>query len=139
MAKFIEVLKDGLTVQGRVTRAGQRVQVKDEFNALSKKAQVDRWGVPRYREISRADFEGTGGEVKGEEPEADAPVANNEEAAVEPVADENPYAEFDGLNAEDTLALAAGLDESELAGFIAYEMAGANRKTVLDALGAGGE
>jgi hypothetical protein len=134
MAQFIEALTNGLTVQGRVLRSGQRVQVSDAFPVASKRDQVKRWGAPRYKEISRGDYEGSGGEVKGEEE-----VAVTQEPVTEPEAPADPFAAFDGLNVEETLALAATLDEADLAGFIAHEQENANRKSVLAALGVVGD
>lgn len=130
MAKFVEALVDGLTVQGRVLRAGQRSQVRDEFPMQSKRDQTKRWGAPRYREISRSDYESAGGSVIVEEIE-EKPVITEDN----PPVDGGPFAEFDGLNVEDTLAKAAELDESEIAAFIVHEQEGANRKSVLAALG----
>lgn len=136
MAKFIEVLTDGLTVQGRVQRAGARVQVREDFPVVTKKSQTKRWGSPRYREITRADFENSGGEVEEDLVFTDD-TESSEDAGVEEVV--NPFAAFEGKNVDETLQLAMALSEDELAAFIVYERENANRISVLQALGAGGE
>lgn len=138
MAKFIEVLKTGLTVRNGVRRSGDRVQVPEDFPLISKKDQTKRWGAPRYREITRADFENVGGKVVNDEAPAEEPAVEVDEAPAE-VVTENPFAVFDGLNVEDTLILAADFSDEELAAFVAYEAAGENRKGVLEPLGFGAE
>jgi hypothetical protein len=98
---------------------------------ISKKEQTKKWGAPRYREITRADFEATGGKVLGEE---EAPV----EEPVAEVFEVEPAGKFEGLvglNVEDTLQAVAGFDEEELAEFIVFEQANENRKGVLEPLG----
>ncbi len=145
MAKFIEVLKDGLTVQGVVRYAGERCQVRDVFPLKSKKNQTKKWGAPRYRQITEADFTGTGGEIV--EDDAVAPVADpagdaGEEAAAEAtevVTPEDKFAGVAGLNVEDTLLAVSGFSEEDLAEFIAFEQAGQARSGVLEPLGVGGE
>lgn len=154
MAKFIEVLHRGLTVQGRVCNAGQRVQVRDSFPMASKKEQAERWGAPRYRQISRADFEAVGGSVKAEPApaagvvkaeakeaakEAETPAAAAASAEVTETTEttEDQFAAFDGLNVEDTLQKAADLSEDALQAFIAWEQTGQARKGVLVPLGVG--
>lgn len=137
MAKFIEVLETGLTVRNAVRRAGDRVQVPDDFPLTSKRKQTKRWGAPRYREISREDYEGTGGKVLDNEiPEvAEIPEAPVVEEAVEV----SKFPELEGLNAEATLAAVVGFSDAEMADFVAFEVAGENRKSVLEPLGYGTE
>lgn len=138
MSKFIEVLHTGLTVQGRVCISGQRVQVRDEFPMQSKKKQAARWGAPRYRQITRADFEASGGAVLGGEEEPAAEPAEPTTTTTETVP-EDKFARFAELNVEDTLQAAAELTEEALAEFVLWEQAGQARKGVLGPLGAGGE
>lgn len=130
MPKFIESLTDGLTMRGRVLRAGQRIQVESDRELLSKREQTKRWGKPRYRQITESDFEAAGGTVKDDEAEAAPaePTAEVEEPAGE-------FAEFEGLNVEETLEKAAELDEEALGRFIQHEQATENRKGVLQPLG----
>jgi len=129
MTQFIEVLRTGMTVAGMVRRAGAQVQVSDAFKIESKKKQVKRWGQPRYREISRADFTSTGQQVLQNDPDA---------VEAEPVAEapalEGSFAELDGLNVEDTLAAVATFGDEKLASFIEFEKATSNRVGVLGAL-----
>lgn len=129
MAKYIEVLRDGLTVKGRVQPSGARVQVPEDFPIMKKKDQVARWGQPRYRQITQSDFEGVGGVVVPDPPADEAPQGEEEEVAVQ------PFAAFEGLNVEDTLALAAELPDDQLSAFITFETEGENRKSVLEPLG----
>lgn len=149
MAKFIEVLETGLTVQGKVCRAGEFRQVHDEYPILSKKAQAKRWKKPRYREVTRADFEGQGGAVKGEdaheaqEPQsapASAGAQKKETKAAEKPqgGSEEPFAALAGLNVEDTLQAVSEMDEAGQAAFIVWEQANQNRKGVLEPLGVEG-
>ncbi len=147
MSKFIEVLKDGLTVQGKVCMAGERRQVRDDFPLKGKKAQAKMWGAPRYRAITRADFEGTGGKIIDDEPAApegsdDDRVSLDDHVLAAAAGDEgttetteDKFASFAELNVEDTLQAAAGLSEDDLAEFIVHEQAGEARKTVLESLG----
>jgi len=132
--QFIEVLRDGLTVSGTVRRAGDRVQTRSGFKGMGKKAQTKRWGSPRYREITRADFEAVGGEVQETEV-TEAP----ESAEVAPVEVEDKFASLADLNIEDTLMAVSEFSEGELAEFVAYEVRGQNRKGVLEPLGFGAE
>lgn len=150
MAKFIEVLRDGLTVSGKVCQAGERVQVREDFPLVSKKKQSKR-GAPRYRQITEADFKGTGGEVAEEgslltpAPEAvGQPVEGDEDTTVEDIAvetitAEDKFAAVAGLNIEDTLFAVSAFSEDDLAEFIAYEQAGQARVGVLEPLGIGDE
>ena len=148
MSKFIEALIDGLTIQGRVVRAGQRVQVRDSFPMASKKVQAQRWGAPRYRQVTREDFENVGGEVKQDDPspdgglttakaEAESPEAPAESPEVTETTEttEDRFAAFEELNVEDTLQMASELSEEGLTAFIAWEQAGQARKGVLTPLG----
>lgn len=140
MAKFLEVLTDGLTVSGRVQPAGARVQVSEDFPLLSKKDQSKRWGAPRYREITQADFTGSGGAVTGEESVAEpAEVEEVVEVEEAEVTTEDKFAFLAGANVEDTLAAAAEFSDEDLAEFIAFEQAGKNRAGVLGPLGVSSE
>lgn len=127
MAHYLEVLIDGLTVERKVQMAGTRVQVSEDFPLTSKRNQVKRWGKPRYKEITQADFEGSGGVV---DPDLDA---DDDDEGQED--EQSPFQVLDGLPVEATLEAVAGFDEAQLAEFIAYEQAGANRVGVLRALG----
>lgn len=137
MAQFVEVLRTGLTMRSQVRRAGDRVQLTYEFNLLSKKAQVQKWGAPRYRKITREDFEGGGGKVLHNDPNPAPEVPEVPEVATGEKVEtpSNPFAAFEDKNVEETLALAAELSESDLEAFIAYEQEGAGRVGVLMALG----
>ncbi len=132
--KFIEVLKDGLTVERTVRMAGDRIQVTDAFKVLSKKKQAKLWGAPRYREITQADFEGTGGEIVVTGYEEDEDEVQEVEAMI---VEENPFVVMDGLDVEATLEAAVNFTDEQTAAFIEYERDNANRVSVLDALGAG--
>jgi hypothetical protein len=137
--KFIEVLRDGLTVERKVHMAGDRIQVTGAFNVVSKKKQVKRWGAPRYREITRADFEGVGGKIVNPEPEDEAQEDVPGEVVVEDVPGEVPenyFAALDGLDVEETLVVAANFTDEQTAAFIVYEQEGENRLEVLNALSA---
>lgn len=150
MAKFVEVLKDGLTLAGAVRLAGARVQVSEDLSLLSKKKQVKRWGAPRYRQITEADFTGVGGELAdegslitpipegvGQPVEEDkADEGTKVETTITP---EDKFAAVSGLNIEDTLLAVSAFSEADLAEFIAYESAGQARVGVLEPLGVGGE
>ncbi len=142
MAKFIEALVNGLTIQGRVVRAGQRVQVRDSFPMASKKVQAQRWGAPRYRQVTREDFENVGGEVKFDDPSPDGGLTTPKDETPETPevtetteTTEDRFAAFEALNVEDTLQMASELSEEGLTAFIAWEQAGQARKGVLTPLG----
>ncbi len=132
MAQYLEVLRDGLTVERKVQMAGTRVQVSEDFNTMTKRQQVKRWGKPRYKIITRADFLASGGV-----PSFDEDDESDEDEAVDQVS--SPFAVLDGLPVEATLEAVAGFDEEQLAAFIAYEQDGPARVGVLRALGVGVE
>ena len=134
MAKFIEVLQDGLTVERKVCRAGQRLQVTSAFDIKSKKAQAKRWGAPRYREITKADYEGVGGVVVAEEEVVEAPEVAEAPEPVE-VAPESEFEALEGLNVQDTLEAVSGFSDEQTEAFIRFEKEGQNRSSVLNALG----
>lgn len=136
MAKtYVEVLADGLTLGGAVRRAGDAVAV-DDLEPQSKKDQVERWGEPRYRKISQKEFEERGG-VEGESLGAFAAEATAAEE--EPASGGAPEDEFAGLedeNVDETLSAVAEFDDETTARFIKWEQENANRKGVLEPLGA---
>ncbi len=146
MSKFVEVLVTGLTVASQVRMAGEFVQVPDSFEIQGKRKQVQRWGHPKYHEVTRREFLDQGG-TELEIDEATAPFTKTPEAPETPQDDAGgdagvpvtPFMAFDGLNVEDTLSLAAGLDEDALTAFISHEKNGENRSGVLGPLGAGSE
>ncbi len=140
MAKYIEILKTGLTVARKVQVAGARVQVSDDFPIQSKKEQVARWGIPRYREITEEDFIDSGGVVKGAIPAGmfitPAEVAAAQEPAevpAEALVDEL-FAPLVGLNVDETLQAVATFDDEQMAKFILWEQSNQARVGVLRAL-----
>ena len=66
--KYIEVLATGVTVQGGVRVAGECVEVRDDFPIESKKDQAARWGAPRYKTISKGEYETRTGKVAVDSP-----------------------------------------------------------------------
>lgn len=143
MANFIEVLRDGLTVERTVRRSGDRVQVQDTFSIVSKKAQAKRWGKPRYREITRTDFLATGGSVVGEDEPSEEPVQTADDrvpdAPAEVIEVVNQFEALEGLNVEDTLKAIADFSDEKISDFVEYEVSGQARVTLLEALGFGAE
>ena len=130
MAHYLEVLIDGLTVERKVQMAGTRVQVSEDFNLMTKRKQVKRWGKPRYKMITRGDFLASGGIPSFDEDDEDDEGDEGEQAEDS----QSPFQVLDGLPVEATLEAVAGFGEDQLAEFIAYERAGANRVGVLRAL-----
>ncbi len=122
MAKYIEVLKDGLTVARKVQMAGARVQLSHDFPLQTKKEQTARWGAPRYREITEEDFIGTGGVVKGAVP-AGMFVTPAETAAA--AAEEVPEPEDISEEEAAAIAEAAEVPEPEAGEVPGAEAAGA--------------
>lgn len=157
--KFIEVLQDAVTVRGAVRRAGEVVQMPEEFETLSKRDQVKRWGKPRYRVISEDEYAERGGDTRGVPAElasAEQELASKQSAenasesaddesqgAQEPEAQteasDDEFAAFLDVNVDDTLEAIAQFDEATLTRFIAWEKDNQNRKGVLEPLGASPE
>jgi hypothetical protein len=126
---YIEILEDGVTLSQSVRRAGDLVAVTD-FVPQSKSAQVERWGSPRYKQVSQKEFNDRGGNP--EEGLSGAFVVPGEGTS-------EPVGEFDVLsdsNIVDTLSAVASFDDETVARFVVWEKAGANRKGVLEPLGA---
>lgn len=130
--QYVEILADGITMRGSVRMAGQLVAVPDEVPLQAKSKQVERWGSPRYKKISKAEFEDRGGsEDPGGAPEFTTGVSRDRAAA-----SGDEFAILDGKNVEATLAIVADFDDAQTQRFIRWEQENANRKTVLEALGA---
>lgn len=137
---YLEILKDGLTVGSSVRVAGDLVRVPDDFNVLSKSAQVERWGAPRYKEISEKEFEERGGKAADAAvpfaPPPEVPPGPSPQPSAQAEKSVDEFGDFDGLNVDATLSRVAQFDDEKVARFIAWEKSGKARKTVLGPLGA---
>ena len=141
MSKFVEVLVTGLTVHSQVRKAGEFVQVPDDFVIQSKRKQVKRWGHPKLHEVTKTEFEAQGGIVLDidDAPESEAPKAPEKPKASTGGASDttvDPFAALEGLDVQDTLSAVSQFGEDDLASFIVHEKNGANRAGVLGPLGA---
>lgn len=134
---YVEVLKTGLTIGGKVRREGEVVSAPD-FEPQSKSDQVKRWGEPRYKQISQAEFAERGG--RDDEPAVtfDIPPAEEPTKVIEKTsASADEFADFEGLNVQATLDRVASFDDAKTARFVQWEKGRENpRKTVLGPLGA---
>jgi len=141
---YIESLREGLTIRGRVLSAGQVVGLHN-FTPRSAAEQVNMFGKPLYRVVPEEAAKARGASTlahphpqsqpKARKPKEAAPAAD---ITLEPEA--APAGEFDvlvGRNVAETLAAVAGLDDDGVARFLEWERANANRSTVLSAFGTG--
>ena len=121
MAKIVEILVTGHTLQGSVRVVGERVKVPDSYTVAPKRDQVRRWGVVKVREVVE---------------ETSSPT-ETEESPHEDVETSRPWGD---LSASELGDLAAGFSDEELVRFRvwAQEAAAEGNEaavTILDAIG----